>query len=61
MPAPHHSFLQAVWPSCHRTNSIKALAEKLFYILPSDNVSLNYSVDVLLNSLIQSSNTAWNK
>jgi len=25
MPGPHHSFLQAVCPSCHPTNSVKAL------------------------------------
>ena len=29
MPAPHHSvFLQARCPSCHPTNSVKALKEK---------------------------------
>jgi len=25
MPTPHHSFLQAGCPSCHPTNSVKAL------------------------------------
>ena len=30
-PAPNHSFLQAGCPSCHPTNSVKALKEFLSY------------------------------
>jgi len=31
-PAPHHCFLQAGYPSCHPTNSVKALKALLQYI-----------------------------
>jgi len=34
MPAPHHSvFLQAGCPSCHSTNSVKALKRALVRVL----------------------------
>ena len=33
MPAPHHSvFLQAGWPSCRPTNSVKALKARIMYL-----------------------------
>jgi len=38
-PAPHHSFLKARCPSCHPTNSVKALkAKKFVYYTASYNM-----------------------
>ena len=41
-PAPHHSvFLQAGCPSCHPTNSVKALKAKHYHILSNSTIYIH--------------------